>query len=359
MDGRSVQRPNLSEFELHGYILAHHGHQYPDIVFLGVERLHRADEAVQIPGGDSDGIADLEVDLHLAGVYAEPGHLLIGEGNGLGPRSDEAGDAADVADHVPGIVGHDHFDQDIAREELALDLPLFVILDLDDSFGGDPDLLDQIVEFGYRMALDHIQNFTYDPKEKREWTWEEWNQLQAERRAKEEEKQKHLKGVDIDHAPGTPAIYINENADIPEIYWSAFEHYCDLHPVKNAKQAKKRRIKFIKMVNKQYKKTYGHMATGKIKKGDKWDTVKYASVCIDKERMMENLKRIRKENVARMDYMKKQMEKWIKTNQISSEAGQKMLAHARKVRKNMQERLDDLVIDVRANGFPDVPLPDS
>ena len=210
-----------------------------------------------------------------------------------------------------------------------------------------------------RTALDHIQNFTYDPKEKREWTWEEWNQLQAERRAKEEEKQKHLKGVDIDHAPGTPAIYINENADIPEIYWSAFEHYCDLHPVKNAKQAKKRRIKFIKMVNKQYKKTYGHMATGKIKKGDKWDTVKYASVCIDKERMMENLKRIRKENVARMDYMKKQMEKWIKTNQISSEAGQKMLAHARKVRKNMQERLDDLVIDVRANGFPDVPLPDS
>ena len=225
-----------------------------------------------------------------------------------------------------------------------------------DYFDND---LDQIVEFGYKMALDHIQNFTYDPKEKREWTWEEWNQLQAERRAKEEEKQKHLKGVDIDHAPGTPAIYINENADIPEIYWSAFEHYCDLHPVKNAKQAKKRRIKFIKMVNKQYKKTYGHMATGKIKKGDKWDTVKYASVCIDKERMMENLKRIRKENVARMDYMKKQMEKWIKTNQISSEAGQKMLAHARKVRKNMQERLDDLVIDVRANGFPDVPLPDS
>ena len=54
--------------------------------------------------------------------HAQSGYLVLGQGDRLVGLAHEAGDAADVADQVPGVVGHDHFDENIAGEDFALDL---------------------------------------------------------------------------------------------------------------------------------------------------------------------------------------------------------------------------------------------
>lgn len=216
--------------------------------------------------------------------------------------------------------------------------------------------IDQIIEFGYEMAQDYIQNFVHDPKD--ELTWDEWAAKKIKELEAKDERRSNVSlwGADIENAPGTPVIYINENADIPDLYWGAFEHYCDLHPVKNQKQAKKRRIKFIKKVNKQYMKTYGHAAKGKIKKHSGFGLIDYMTLSVDKERMLANLKKIAKENAKRSEQMKEELDKWFKhIGGVSKAAQKKILSHSDMVHKSMQNRLHDMVIDIEQNGLPDIP----
>ena len=58
----------------------------------------------------------------LALFHAQSGYLVLGQGDRLVGLAHEARDAANVADQVPGVVGHDHFDENIAGENFALDL---------------------------------------------------------------------------------------------------------------------------------------------------------------------------------------------------------------------------------------------
>jgi len=44
-----------------------------------------------------------------------------------------------VLDHIPGLVGHDHVDQDVPRIDPLGDLPALAVLDLHHLLGGDQD----------------------------------------------------------------------------------------------------------------------------------------------------------------------------------------------------------------------------
>ena len=67
-----------------------------------------------------DGVAHGVVDDDLTLFHAQLQDLFLRQGGGLGARADKAGDAADVLDDIPGLVGHDHLHQHIAGEDLAV-----------------------------------------------------------------------------------------------------------------------------------------------------------------------------------------------------------------------------------------------
>lgn len=220
-----------------------------------------------------------------------------------------------------------------------------------DYFDND---LDQIVDWACEQVDIYLTQLSYDPKEKREMTLEEWSAEYYAKKAEENERRKNLtSGIDLENAPGTPILYIDPDGDIPGIYWNAYELYCDDHPIKTKKQAKKRKAKFIKMVNKMYMKTYGNVAKGKIKKG-RWNTVDYMSLCVDKERMIENLKRLSKENIARTEQYKKDMEKFFVRIHASAETRERMLSRSKEINKGLRKRIDQMVIDIEQTTDDDV-----
>lgn len=211
-----------------------------------------------------------------------------------------------------------------------------------DYFGDD---IEGLVDYACERVEEYLIYLSYDPKEKKpDRTVEEWGrEYIAKKQAQEELRKNQLGGLDIENAPGTPVIYIDPDGDIPDIYWNAFELYCDDHPVKTKKQAKKRRRKFIKMVNKQYKKTYGKMATGK---GGYWDTIDYMSVCIDKDRMIDNLKKMSEENAERTEKFKKEMEKFFVKIGTPQPARDKIMKHSKRISKSFSIRMDSMIDDL-------------
>ena len=214
--------------------------------------------------------------------------------------------------------------------------------------------LEAIVDWACQQVEIYMTQLSYDPKEKREMTLEEWSREYYENRAAEEDRRKNLTaGIDLENAPGAPILYIDPEGDIPGIYWDAYELYCDDHPIKTKKQAKKRKAKFIKMVNRMYKKTYGNIAKGKIKKGQ-WDTVNYMSLCIDKERMIKNLKRLSKENIDRSERYRKDMEKFFSRVGAPPEVQQRMLSRSKEVNRTLRHRVDQMVIDLENSSNEEV-----
>ena len=210
------------------------------------------------------------------------------------------------------------------------------------------DDVEELTDYACKEALMIIENFRYDPKDR--LTWDQWVKKEEARMEREViSKKAYMKGIDLDNAPGRPIIYINENADIPEIYWPAFELYCDEHPIKNNKQAKKRRIKFIKMVNKQYMKTYGKVAKGKTKH-DNWNTNDMLSLCVDTPEMMESLRRHLKKSVAHADNVRKQMEKWFTHIDCDPEVKKKLLKHHDKVASQASKKVDEFLKDLERMG---------
>src|SRR6185295_18051982 len=56
----------------------------------------------------------------------------------------EARDARRVAHDIPGVVAHHHLDEDVAREDLALDRMALAVLDLDLFLGRNEHLVDLV-----------------------------------------------------------------------------------------------------------------------------------------------------------------------------------------------------------------------
>ena len=90
--------------------------------FSALDLLDRAEEGGQRAVRDLDLVADVVGHDDLAALHAEGQDLILRQGDGVGGAADKAGHAADIADQMPGVVRHDHLDQHIAGEGLALDL---------------------------------------------------------------------------------------------------------------------------------------------------------------------------------------------------------------------------------------------
>src|SRR3981081_3548114 len=135
---------DLEEVELDRSLPAEHVDEDLELAALGVDVVHLAVAVGERPVDDADGLADLEVDPDLGRLLL---HLLLDrldlfvlERHRLVGGADEAGHARRVADDVPGLVGHDHLDQDVAREDPLLDVAALAVLDLDLVLPGHEDI---------------------------------------------------------------------------------------------------------------------------------------------------------------------------------------------------------------------------
>ena len=79
--------------------------------------------------------------------HAQRGHFLLRQGDGLIGLTHETGDAADVADQMPGIIGQHHFNQYITGEYLPLHFLHNACLgDLGHGLHGNLHLVDHILQ---------------------------------------------------------------------------------------------------------------------------------------------------------------------------------------------------------------------
>jgi hypothetical protein len=79
--------------------------------------------------------------------------------------ADEAGDLVGVLDQMPGLVVHDHFNQHITREELALGGLFLAVLDLDHFFGRNQDATKLALHAGAVDALAMLRSTAFSMPE--------------------------------------------------------------------------------------------------------------------------------------------------------------------------------------------------
>ncbi len=110
---------NLEKIQLDRRFLAEKGNHEANQLRFGVDCLNRTDEIRKRVGNNTDVFADFDIQLKLHTFNAHCRDLLIGEGNRLASRAYKAGNAAGVANNIPCVVVHDHFDHDITGVHLA------------------------------------------------------------------------------------------------------------------------------------------------------------------------------------------------------------------------------------------------
>src|SRR5687767_14949823 len=165
-DAGASDLADLVERQLDGSLAAEDGDQHLQLLLLGVDLVDRGGKGRERPVHDGDGLADLEVHDRGRGRGGTRGGLAAGGAGGLGrgrrdqdlddlvdgqrrgPRrgADEAGDAGGVADRTPGLVVELHADEQVARQDLAVDLRALAVLDLGDLLGGHLDLIDVVLD---------------------------------------------------------------------------------------------------------------------------------------------------------------------------------------------------------------------
>ena len=148
---------NLIELELDGGLTAEHGHDHADRVLIDVDTCNSAGEGGQRTIQDPHGIAHSVVDDDLLLFHTHGVDFVFGQGSGIvAGRTDEAGDAADVPDNMPGIITVNHLHQHITGIDLAvIGLADAGFGDLGDGLQRNGDGQDLIVEAaGFHGLLD-------------------------------------------------------------------------------------------------------------------------------------------------------------------------------------------------------------
>src|SRR5215813_11930286 len=162
---------DLVVLELHGRHPPEDGHHDLELPALRVEVVDGALEVHERPLDDTHLVALLERRLELRLLRAllhlteNPVDLVGGEGHRLGPRAHEPRDLRRRAHEVPGVVGELHLHEEIAGEELLLDLDLLALPDLPHLLRRhhDPaDHLGQAEDLGAR--LDRLRHLVLEPR---------------------------------------------------------------------------------------------------------------------------------------------------------------------------------------------------
>src|SRR5688572_7414738 len=123
-----------------------------ELAALGVEVVDGALEVDERPLDHADLVAPLERGLELRLLRAllhllEDGLDLVGrQRHRPRARADEAGHLGRRAHEVPGVVRQLHLHEEVAGEELLLDLDLLALADLADLLGGHHDPPEHVLE---------------------------------------------------------------------------------------------------------------------------------------------------------------------------------------------------------------------
>ncbi len=152
---------NLIELKLDGGLAAKHGNDHVYRVLIDIDAFDGAGEGAQGAIQDADGITHAVVDDDLLLLHAHCVDLVFGQGSGIiAGRTDEAGDAANIPDNMPGIVAVDHFYQHVTGIDLAVvGLAGTGFGDLGDGFQGDRHGQDHIMQAaGFHSLLDGSLN---------------------------------------------------------------------------------------------------------------------------------------------------------------------------------------------------------
>ena len=88
-----------------------------------------------------------------------------GSGDGRVARADEPGHLRRRLDEVPGVVGHLHLDEHVAREELLRRDPLLPLANLDDLLGRNHDLADRLfLAEDLGPLADRLRHLVLEPR---------------------------------------------------------------------------------------------------------------------------------------------------------------------------------------------------
>src|SRR5258706_13825334 len=153
---------DLSEFQFHRRRPPEDRHRHAQLRLVVIDVLDRSVEVGERPFPHPHRLADLEQHLGLGFLHAflhllqDVFHFLLADGRRLPSvrPADETGDLGRVPHEMPGVVGHVHFHEHVAGEELALRDVLLPAFHLDDFLGRHQDLAEFFLHAG---ALNSIQ----------------------------------------------------------------------------------------------------------------------------------------------------------------------------------------------------------
>src|SRR5215218_2775934 len=158
---------DLGERQLDGRLAAEDGDQHLQLLLLGVDLVDGGGQGRERTVHDGDRLTDLEVDdgdrrgggaargglatggpgrLRRRGGHQDLHDLVDRQRRGAGGGAHEAGDTRGVADRAPRLVVELHADEEVARQDLAVDLRALAVLDLGDLLGGHLDLIDVVLD---------------------------------------------------------------------------------------------------------------------------------------------------------------------------------------------------------------------
>src|SRR5882672_10936328 len=153
---------HLPELELDRCCPPEDRHRHAQLRLVVIDVLDRAVEIRERAFTHPHRLADLEQHLGLGFLHAllhllqDVLHFLVADGRGLPAvrSADETCDLGRVLHQVPGVVGHVHLDEHVAREELPLGDILLAALHLDHFLGGHQDLAELLLHAG---AVDPVE----------------------------------------------------------------------------------------------------------------------------------------------------------------------------------------------------------
>jgi hypothetical protein len=143
--------PQLQVIQFDGCWATKEAHRHAHLPLIRQYLFNGATEVGERPLGDLYHLSNEERDLFLGlrlgnrfGDAEQAVHLVLPEGLRHLPRAHELDHTLDAVHHVQGFLAHRHLDQHVPGVELALDVDLLAVLDLDHILDRDQGLPNQL-----------------------------------------------------------------------------------------------------------------------------------------------------------------------------------------------------------------------